>query len=154
MSLVTSKSSLTENAVDKLKKSDAEKYAKLPAEGVGPCEIQYEIPDTLVEIGKVFTDKVAFNLFVGHVKFSIEGRVRKLLAEEIASGKSLAQAQREIQNKFYNLETKEYVWKPSDSPQRMSAAEKEAKRISKLPKEKQADEIAALKAQLAKLEGK
>lgn len=145
------KASLTSDAVAKLKKQDPTKYAKLPDAGTGDIHIDYPVGETVADLVKNFTEKVVRNQFLGHLKFTIQGKMRTRLVDLLAEGKSLQQAVAQIQSEFFA--NNEYKWKPSDSPARQSAVEKEKKRISNLDPEKKAAEIAAIKKMLAELQG-
>ena len=139
-------SSLTEYQVDKLKRADADKYAALPDEGVS-ATIQYEFGSDISEAVDLFGDEVCLNMIKGHVKFSLQQRVRDMLT----SGKT----QEEIQDAFYDIQTGQHVWKPSEGGGRTkkSAVEKERDRLRKLPDEQRATERARMIAMLEEMEG-
>jgi len=145
-------STLTAARVKSLKKEDAEKYANLPDEGTRAVSINYPVPEDVISAAELFTEKTVLSLFIGHMAFTIQGKVRNQLISGLAEGKNLDDLEKEIQNSFYDGEGN-YNWKPSDSPTRKSGAEKEKDRIAKLSPEQQAAEVTALKAMLASLEG-
>lgn len=132
------KFSLTPEKVLDLKEADSAKYDFLPNEGI-VGSIQYDFGDTTEDLVDAFGDAPCKKLIEGHCRFSIQGLGRTMLSE----GKS----PEEIQERFYDLDAEEYKWKPSDSPQRKTALEKESEKILKSSDPEA--EIAALEAMIA-----
>lgn len=136
--------SLTPEAVEKLKAGkDGEKYTGLPDEGK-ETEFLYDFGDTTEESIAIFGDKVVRSYVVGHCLFTIQGIARSMMK----AGKT----EKQIQAFFFDEAIGKNVYLPSEYSGRKTAAEKEHDRIQKLSPERQAQEVAALKAMLKKLE--
>jgi hypothetical protein len=138
------KSSLTREAVAKLKANaptdKPDKFNYLPDEGV-EVTTQYDFGDDTAAAVAAFTDKVCLSMIQGHIKFSLQQKIRDLLAD----GKT----EEEIQAAIYDVNTGEYKWKPGEARPRKSDLDKERTKIKKMTPE----ERKAYKAQiLAELE--
>jgi len=133
---------LTAERVAKLKAEDEKTYANLPDKGMS-ASIEFDYGDTVLDAVENFTEEVVMDWIEGHSKFTIQEKMRNMLAQ----GKT----PEEIQLAFYNPETGEVTWKPQQAPERKSAVDKEKDRLTKLDPEKRDKEIAALRAMLAGL---
>lgn len=131
------KASLTKERVAKLKEEDAEKYGFLPDEGI-EVEVQYDFGDNLADAASKFSEEIILNMFQGHVKFGLQSMIRNKLEQGLS--------QSEIQAEIFNVDTGEYVYKPSKTV-RLSEEEKIKRDLSK----KSPEERAAAKERLLKM---
>lgn len=144
MSKVSAK--LTPHRVAKLKEEDPEKYDFLPDSGL-EAEIDYPFGEDLEDMKEIFGEKIVMTMAEGHMLFGMQSKIRDLLATGVAPG--------DVQENFYDPETGEYEWKPSERRQRKSEIDKIKDRIGKIKesgsaedKEKARNEIEALLAEM------
>jgi len=159
MSLVVNvKTSVTPDAVAKLKEKDAklkpaeQLYQKLPDEGIA-LSIDYDFGKNTEEAIKLFGDDICQSMIKGHIKFTLQGRVRSYALALLAKGTPKEEVEKQVRAKFFDPATGKNIWLPSLAGEKMSGTEKEYNRIKKISDpEAQKAEIAAIRANLAKLE--
>lgn len=123
------KASLTPDRVAKLKVEDEEKYGFLPDEGL-EVTVEYDFGDDTQHAIELFTDKICLSMIQGHILFSLQGKIRNMLA----AGKTFE----EIQDALYDLDKNEHVWKPTEAAGRKSEVEKTKDKLSKMSPEARA----------------
>jgi len=129
---------LTTYQIKKLKEDDKEnKFAHLSGDANVEAEIEYDFGGDIYAAIEKFGEEVIQNLVIGHMKFTIQAKIRDFLSE----GKTQA----EIQEYFT-------TWKPGVVT-RVPKIEKEKKRLLALDPDARAKEVAKLKEMLAAMEG-
>lgn len=149
--IVKVKASLTKDKVASLKAAarkaekpeDRTKYDKLPDAGVGPIEIDYDFGANPTEAAAYFGNDVVMRLLNFAISHPIQSKIRDGLGE----GKTATQ----IQAGIYDVANKKHIYKPGLAALRMSAVEKEAKRLGKLDPAARAKERQALLDMLDKM---
>jgi len=144
--------SLTKEKVAALKEVDKEKYARLPNEGTGKVEVEYDFGGSPEEAGKYFKPDVVMRLLNFAISHPIQSRIRDGLVAGLADGKPVATIVKEIQASIYA--NGKHVWVPGMATARKSAVEKERDRLNKIEDPvKKAEEMDALRKLLAEMEG-
>ena len=127
--------SLTPEAVEKLKASEEGQKGifKHLSDGGTSVECDYDFGDDIEDMVERFGDEVCKNMIRGHIKFGLQGAMRRWLTEGLDAD--------EIQEKVA-------AYLPGLSKPKKSAVEKERDRLSKLDPETREREKEALRALL------
>jgi len=135
------KASLTEPRVAQLKKEDPQKYAKLPQAGA-VIELEFDFKENGTEADKAFGVDAMNQARVFALSHPIASMIRDGLASGLAEGMTVEAVKKKVLESLKE-------WKPYSGPKRMSATEKEKKRLLGLPPEQRAREIEELKKLLS-----
>jgi len=138
---------LTAHRIAKLKADEKlnkdGKFDALPDTDIS-ATITYDFGNDPMDAVDKFGEKVVMSFITGHCLFGLQEKIRSLLQQGLSED--------EIQDKIYNVEDEEYVWKPGEAAPRKSAIDKIAERLNKLDPEARQREIDALRALLEQME--
>ncbi len=138
---------LTAHRISKLKEDEKlnkdGKYDFLPDQDIS-ATIMYDFGDDPQDAVDRFGKDVVMSFIEGHCLFGLQEKIRSLLQQGLS--------EEEIQEKIYDVDNEEYIWKPGLAPARKSTIEKLADKLNSLDPDEKERQRKILQAMLDKME--